>query len=301
MGEDWELFATIVEAGSLSAAARAHGLSPAMVSKRLARLEARLGARLVHRTTRRLVVTEAGRAFHDEAVAILAAARAAEARVAGGGGEPSGRLRVSAPASFGRRHVAPHLAPFLAAHPKVALELDLTDAFVDLIGDRVDVAIRIGAAAGGSLVSTVLAPNRRLLCAAPAYLARHGAPATLDDLARHRLLAADTQTPWRLDGPDGETAIAVESVVRTNASEIARELAIAGAGIALRSLWDVAGALADGRLVRVLPEWEGARDIAIHAVRPRGPFAPPAAQAFVAHLAAAFAPPPWEERETKRG
>jgi DNA-binding transcriptional LysR family regulator len=295
MGEDWELFAAIVATGSLSAAGRQAGLSPAMVSKRLARLEARLGARLVHRTTRRLVTTEAGRAFHDEAVAILAAAHAAEARVAGGGAEPSGRLRVSAPTSFGRRHVAPHLAAFLARHPAVALELDLTDAFVDLIDGRIDCAIRIGVAETGALTSTLLAPNRRLLCAAPAYVAAHGTPETLAELSRHRLIAADNQVPWRLDGADGGVTVPVTSLVRTNSSEVARELALAGAGIALRSTWDVGDALADGRLTRLLPGWEGARDVAIRAVRPRAPFTVPAVDAFVAHLAALWAVPSWDD------
>ncbi|WP_419826010.1 LysR family transcriptional regulator [Sphingomonas sp.] len=295
MGEDWELFAAIVYTGSLSAAGRQAGLSPAMVSKRLARLEARLGARLVHRTTRRLVTTEAGRVFHDEAIAILAAANAAEARVAGGVDEPAGRLRVSAPTSFGRRHVAPHLAAFLVRHPAVALELDLTDDFVDLIGGRIDCAVRIGVAAG-ALVSTMLAPNRRLLCAAPAYLTAHGVPETLAELSRHHLLAADNQVPWRLDGPEGAVVLPVTSLVRTNSSEVARELALAGAGIALRSTWDVGDALAEGRLVRLLPDWEGACDVAIHAVRPKAPFVAPAVEAFVAHLAALWAPPPWDDR-----
>src|SRR5436305_380541 len=139
---DYELFARVVDAGSLSAAGRALGISPAMASKRLARLEERLGVRLVHRTTRRLALTEPGARFHADLIAILATMREAEARVTGVRAAPSGPLRVSAPTSFGRLHIAPHLHRFLDDHPAVALEFNLSDGFVDLIGERIDVADR---------------------------------------------------------------------------------------------------------------------------------------------------------------
>ncbi|RJF85388.1 LysR family transcriptional regulator [Sphingomonas cavernae] len=294
MDQDYALFVRVVESGSISAAARALRLSPAMVSKRLARLEARLGTRLAHRTTRRLVTTEAGQRFYDDLVRILAAASEAEARVAGHG-VPAGRLRVTAPTSFGRMHIAPHIKPFLDQHPRIALELDLSDGFTDLVGGRFDMAIRISGAGEGNLVAHRLAANRRILCTAPDYLAEAGAPATLADLARHRLLAAENQLPWRIEGPDGLSVIDGESIVRTNSSEVVRELAISGLGIALRSTWDIAGELRSGRLQRVLRDHEGASDVSIQAVYPRAALTPAPVRLFTEWLGRIFAPvAPWD-------
>ncbi|GAA0665339.1 DNA-binding transcriptional LysR family regulator [Sphingomonas insulae] len=281
---DYALFAAVADAGSLSAAARALRISPAMVSKRLQRLEARLGVTLVHRTTRRLALTEAGERFCVDLGAILIALHAAEARLTGARGRPAGPLRVSAPTSFGRLHIAPHLGSFLVAHPAVDLTFDLGDGFVDLLGERIDCAIRIASDVPANVVAHRLATSRRILCAAPAYLAARGTPATIDDLARHRLLAAAGQMPWRLVAGGQRIEITQDSHVRTNSSEMVRELAIGGVGIALRSLWDVGDALRSGRLVRVLPEWEGSQDVGVYAVHLRSQAIPPAIEAFVAFL-----------------
>ncbi|MEG8039929.1 LysR family transcriptional regulator [Sphingomonas sp. LR60] len=290
---DYVLFAQVIEAGSLSAAARALGISPAMASKRLARLEARLGVRLIQRTTRRLAATDAGERFHADVSAILHEIAAAEARVTGVRDEPAGVLRVSAPTSFGRLHIAPRLHDFLRAAPRVSLELNLTDANVDLVAERVDVAVRIARDIPPSLTAHRLGSSPRLLCAAPAYLAEHGQPRTPTDLLRHRLLAAEGQWPWQLVNGRRREAIDAQSHVRTNSSEIVRELALAGVGIALRSIWDVGDALAAGRLVAVLPGWEGPRDLAIHALHPRAPAVPAAVTAFVAFLKKTLDPAPW--------
>ncbi|MEH3038248.1 MAG: LysR family transcriptional regulator [Sphingomonas adhaesiva] len=296
MNPDYALFAQVVEAGSLSAAARALAISPAMVSKRLARLEARLGVRLVHRTTRRLSLTDAGEAFHADLAVILQSLREAEHRVMGTSAHPAGRLRVSAPTSFGRLHLTPHLHAFLAAHPRITVELDLSDAYVDLIAQRIDVAIRIAADVPTSLAAHRLGRNRRILCASPRYLTQSGTPATPAALPAHRLLAADGQWPWRLVGPDGQRrAVDGISHVRTNSSEVVRELALTGVGIALRSLWDVGEALSNGTLVRVLPDWEGPDDLAIWAVHPRAAAIPPAVTAFVAFLTETIDPEAWEQ------
>lgn len=294
MDEDYALFVTVVEAGSLSAAGRALGLSPAMVSKRMARLEERLGVRLAHRTTRRLATTAAGQIFYEDIVRVLAAAREAESRVAGGV-EPAGRLRVTAPTSFGRMHIAPHLGGLLTAYPRLDLELDLTDGFTDLIGERYDLAVRIAPEPDAQFVGHRLAGNRRVLCAAPAYLADHAIIDRLDGLAQHRLLAAIGQMPWRIEGPDGISQIEGRSAVLTNSSEVVRELAVSGVGIALRSIWDVSAELRDGRLVRILPDYEGATDVSIYAVHPRATLVPAAVGAFVDYFTGIFAPvPPWE-------
>lgn len=280
---DYALFLRVATEGSLSAAARAIGQSPAQVSKRLARLEQRLGVRLVHRTTRRLVLTSAGERFRADLSPILAALEAAEARVAGARLTPAGPLRVTAPTSFGRLHVAPHLHRFLAAHPAVALSLDLSDGFADLTAGRIDVAVRIAAAVPPPLVAHRLAASRRVLCAAPAYLDAAGAPASVADLSRHRLLAAEGQSPWRLAAGRRAATVEVHSAVATNSSEMVRELALTGVGIALRSRWDVGAALRTGALVRVLPEWEGSAHVAVYAVHAPGAV-PAAVTAFVAFL-----------------
>ena len=291
---DYELFARIAELGSISAAAARLGISVPMASKRLARLEARLGTRLINRSTRRLVLTAAGQQFRDDVAAILDAIEAAEERLVGSTRRIAGPLRVSAPTSFGRMHVAPYLRPFCDTHPDVDLELNLTDALVDLMADGVDIALRIARIEAPAPGVTLLAPNARVLCASPDYLAREGSPRTLRDLARHRRLAADGQSPWRLSGVDGPVLFEPRSVVRTNSSEVVRELALAGMGIALRSLWDVHGDLAAGRLVRVLPQWQGQTDVHIHAVTLPGPAPAARVSAFVSYLAALYQPtPPW--------
>ncbi len=281
---DYALFVAVAEGGSLSAAARSLRISPAMVSKRLQRLEGRLGVTLVHRTTRRLALTEAGERFRGDLGAILAALGEAETRVTGARGVATGPLRVSAPTSFGRLHVAPHLAAFLTAHPAVELTFDLGDGFVDLLGNRVDCAIRIASTVPPTVVAHRLASSRRILCAAPAYLAARGIPTAVEDLGAHRLLAAAGQMPWRLVADGRTLQVERDSHVRTNSSEMVRELAIGGVGIALRSLWDVGDALRDGRLVRVLPGWEGSQDVGIYAVHLRSPAVSPAVAAFVAFL-----------------
>lgn len=295
MDRDYRLFALVVEMGSITGAGQRLGLSPAAASKRLAALEERLGARLVHRTTRRLATTQAGQAFYEEVRAILAAAEAAEARVAGRGEHPAGLLRVSAPTSFGRLHVAPHLPAFLDLYPEVSAELLLDDGYVDLLADRIDVAIRIAPEPeGAALAARLLAPNRRVLCAAPSYLDAHGEPASLAELDRHRLLAARHQSPWRLEGAGTKRSIEIDSVVATNSSEVVRELCLAGAGIALRSTWDVGAELASGALRRILPGWQGATDVAIWAVHARAEPLPAAVTVYVDHMAAALGPVPWE-------
>ena len=290
---DYALFVAVAEAGSLSAAARALRLSPAMVSKRLQRLEQRLGVTLVHRTTRRLALTTAGERFRADLGDILGALDAAEARVTGARTAPAGPLHVSAPTSFGRLHVAPHLGRFVAACPAVELRFDLDDGFVDLFGARVDCAIRIAAEVPANVVARRLATSRRILCAAPSYLVDIGTPEQVDNLSAHRLLAADGQMPWRLVS-DGRTTLVTEpSYVRTNSSEMVRELALGGVGIALRSLWDVGDDLASGRLVRVLPEWEGSADVGIYAVHLRSPAVPAAVTAFIDFLRDTIDPAAW--------
>jgi len=206
-----------------------------------------------------------------------------------------GLLRVSAPTSFGRRRLAPLLTSFLDAHPRLTLELNLTDAFVDLMAEDVDVAVRIGSYEAGDPAMHRLAPNRRVLCATPAYLSKQGAPQTLDDLRHHAQLAAENQSAWRLEGPDGPVTFRARSRVRTNSSEVARELVLAGAGIALRSTWDVGDELRDGRLLRVLPQYAGASDVAIFALTAGRARAENRVRAFIDFLSGLYGDvPKWD-------
>lgn len=295
MDPDHELFVTVVDEGGLAAAGRRLHISPAMMSKRLARLEERLGARLVHRTTRRLALTPAGERLHADLRTILAALDDAERRVSGTSAVASGPLRITAPTSFGRMHLAPYLHRFIDAHPKVELSVDLSDDYADLIESRADLAIRITADPGPGLTARRLATNRRILCAAPAYLAQHGTPATIADLKNHRLLAAGGQMPWRLVGPKGPISVEGRSHVRTNSSELVRELTLAGAGIALRSLWDINAALERGEVRQILASHEGSADVGLFAVQLPQPNPPLAITAFVDFLVTLYVPtPPWQ-------
>ena len=288
MDPDYVIFARIVETGSLSAAGRLMAISPAMISKRLKRLEARLGIALLHRTTRKLGLTDAGRQFYADVHGILQAIDTAEQRIVGVRGEPSGALRISAPTSFGRLHIAPILGDFLDRFPRVRLELDLSDGYVDLFDGRFDLAVRITATRPPGLQYHRLCDSRRILCASPSYLQRHDGPSSVAALHHHRLLAATGQMPWRLVNGGRSIQISAESHVKTNSSEVVRELAIAGAGIALRSLWDIETMLATRTLVPVLPGWGGSSELAVYAVHPRAQTMPAAVTAVISQLKASL-------------
>lgn len=292
---DLEVFARVVTAGSMSAAGREMGLSPAVISKRIKRLEERLGTRLLQRTTRQLSLTEAGQGYYERVVAILASIDEAEAFVTRRSNVARGTLRVSAPTSFGRLHIAPHLGSFLAANPDLIVHLELSDSFVDIVGEGFDLAVRIGELDDSSLVARRLAPNHRLLVASPGYLALRGEPARLGDLPGHVLLSHNSDT-WRLEGPSGIETVRLNGPLRTNSSEVVREAVLAGIGIALRSTWDVGPELKDGRLKVVLPQWRASRRVAVHAVYPTRRFLPQKVRVFVDWLAALYGPVPyWDE------
>jgi DNA-binding transcriptional LysR family regulator len=294
---DYEIFVRVIRAGSLSAAGRELNASPAMISKRLRRLEERLGARLLQRTTRRLTPTEIGQAFYERVLGILASVEEAEHCVTGGSDRARGLLRASAPTAFGRMHIAPRLKTFLDAHPELQLDIDLNDEYVDLVADGFDVAIRIGNLADSSLVARRLAPNRRVLCATPEYLHRHGAPQTLADLDKHQLLTAGPQVSWRFEGPEGPVSYKPRSVLQTNSSEVVREAVVSGMGIGFRSTWDVSDELRKGVLKRVLPAYGGAADVSIFAVYPTRHLVPFKVRAFVDYFARLYGSEPYWDRD----
>lgn len=293
---DMEIFARVVTAGGMSAAGREMGLSPAVISKRIRRLEERLGARLLQRTTRQITLTEEGHGYYERVVGILASIEDAEAFVARSNEMPSGTLRVTAPTSFGRMHIAPHLARFLETNPAVRMSLMLSDEFVDIVGDGYDLAIRIAALESSSLIARRLAPNHRLICAAPSYIERRGEPKSLADLARHDCLFATHQDVWQLEGPEGYVAQRVTGPLQTNSSEVVREAALAGLGITLRSTWDVGEELKDGKMRVVLPDYHECRLVGLYAVYPSRSFLPAKVRVFIDFLANLYGPEPYWDR-----
>lgn len=294
--DELDIFAKIVTEGSMSGAARELGISPAVISKRMQRLEERLGTRLLNRTTRKISLTEAGEGFYDRVVAILAGLEEAEAFVETRSSEASGVLKISAPTSFGRMHIAPHLAKFLNANKGLTVNLELSDEYVDIVSSGIDLAIRIGDLPDSTLVARKLAPVRRILCATPKYLANAGMPEKLSDLDKHALIAPHNQGPWKLEGDDGTIIYRPNSTLITNSSEVVRECVLSGMGIALRSTWDIGPELDRGLLERVLPSYAATKGLGIYAVYPSRSFLPAKVRLFIDYLSELFGPTPYWER-----
>jgi DNA-binding transcriptional LysR family regulator len=286
-------FVEVVARGSLSAAARAEGIAPAMIGRRLDALEQRLGVKLLQRTTRKLVLTNEGAAFLEDCQRILGELEEAESAVAERGLRASGHLLISAPAGFGRQHVAPLLPSFLAEHRDVTATLNLNDRVVDLIGEGVDVAVRIASLPDSSLVSVKLADNHRVLVASPDYLKRHGTPQTLADLARHNCLAISSegsQRGWTFREHGKNITLKVAGGMACNDGEVLHDWALAGKGLAWRSMWEVGAQIEAGRLVTVLDQF-AAPDNAIHAVFAQRRHLPLRIRALVDFLRRSYAAP----------
>lgn len=290
------VFVRAVETGSFSAAARSLNLTASAVSKQIGRLEDRLGARLLNRTTRRLSLTDAGADYYRRAVAILADIAAAERAVMRRHDAPRGLLRVSASIAFGQTQIVPLVGEFIARYPEIRLELDLSDRLIDLVRDAVDVAVRVAPLADSSHVAHRIASERRVVCAAPAYLARHGTPRTPEDLVRHNCLIYSTvySENWHFRGPGGDRTVKVESNFIANGGEAVRDLAIAGLGLARLATFLVGPAIRDGRLVPVLEDFGERHEMAIYAIYPHRRHLSPTVRAFVDFLVEKMSPPPWE-------
>ncbi len=293
---DYRIFVRAVAVGNLSSVGRELDLSTAAISKRLSGLEERLGVRLLNRTTRRITATEAGASFYHDALSFLAAIEEAESAVTGSVREATGVLKISSPSVFARLHIMPRLGPLLDQHPGLKLSFDINDGYSDIGGGDIDVAIRIMVPENSSLIARKLAPNRRLFCATPQYLAAHGTPRTLEELAGHRVLNGSSQVRWRLEGPGGPLTLRPASAVETNSSDAIREMVIAGLGISFRSTWDVGDELRSGALVRVLPEYRGASDVGLYAVYASRRFVPMKIRLFVDYLTGLYGSPPyWDQ------
>lgn len=289
------VFARVVEARGFSAAAKRLGRSKSSVSKTVSALEDRLGARLLNRTTRRLSLTEAGAAFYERAARILEEAEEAELAVTRLQDEPHGTLRVNAPTNFGERHLAPALADFMARYPALAIDLALEDRFVDVVDEGFDLALRIAALPGSSLIARRLAPNRRVVCASPAYLERAGTPLRPSDLRRHDCLAYTylaTGNAWRFAGAGDPVSVRIAGRLSINNGEALRHAALAGLGLVMLPTFIVGEDLRSGTLRAVLREFTDTAT-SVYAVYPHSRHLSAKVRAFVDFLAERFGPEPY--------
>jgi len=289
-----ETFVSVATRGSLTAAAQAEGVAPAIIVRRIDALEERLGVKLLVRTTRKLTLSFEGNAFLEDCQRILNDMHNAEASVSLGGVKASGHVRVTAPAGFGRRHVAPLMPAFLDANRDVSISLDLSDRLADIVNEGIDVAIRIGQLDDSSLVGVRLADNQRVVVASPAYLAARGTPRTPADLATHACLTFGTygnQARGWLFTIDGRTeAVRVSGAMECNDGAVLHDWALAGRGLAWRSMWEVSEDLRTGRLVTVLDAF-AAPDNAIHAVFAQRRHLPLRVRMFIDFLKATYGDP----------
>ena len=291
------VFARVVEAQSFTTAATQLGMSRSAVSKAIAGLENRLGARLLNRTTRRLALTEVGQAFYERCARIVAEAEDAELAVSRLQAAPRGVLRLSAPVSFGILHLAPALPGFMQRYSELRVEIDLADRMVNLIEEGYDLAVRIGALPDSSLIARRLADNNMVVCAAPSYWRRRGKPSEPRDLTGHACLTYAYQrnpNEWPFVGPGGRFNVRVDGPLLSNNGDLSIAAALAGLGIVVSPCFLCGSHLAEGRLEAVLQDWMPPPG-GIHAVYPHGRHLSAKVRAFVDFLVERFGPQPaWE-------
>jgi DNA-binding transcriptional LysR family regulator len=285
--EDMRLFVRAVTDGSLSAAGRELGLSPAAASKRLTRLEQALGVRLLQRSSRRLTLTEEGSIYFERCLAIIADVDDANSAVGLGQLEVRGQLHVSSSVDMGRQYIGPIAADFAGQHPHLKLRLTNSDAMLDLFEHGVDVAVRGGTMADSRLVSRLLVSNFRVVCAAPSYLARRGCPTSAEDLQNHDCLMLHRPgrgiLPWILQTPGGPRTLRIDGAITCDNGDLMRELAVAGHGLAFKSAWDIAADVRAGRLVPLLPDVI-LPDANVYAIYPSRRYLPARIRLFVDYL-----------------
>ncbi|XXY49015.1 LysR family transcriptional regulator [Sorangium sp. So ce269] len=284
-------FVRVVEEQSFAAAGRRLGLPRAVISKHVQKLEEAFGARLLHRTTRRLSLTDAGVRFHEHCLSILAAVEAAEREIDERQGKPRGLLRMTAPAAFTDLYLTEHLDHFARLYPDVSLDLDCSERFVDLVREGFDVGVRIGALPPSGLVARRLAPSSVVICGAPAYVRRRGTPKTPQDLRRHDCLGYIYQAnggTWDLGGSGGPATVDVTPRHRTNDNRFLRELVVRGHGLAQLPIYLIAADVEAGRLVTVLDRYRDSSR-SVYVVHPHRQQVAPKVRALVDHLVRAFA------------
>lgn len=299
--EQIEAFAAVAEYGGFAAAARSLGRDASVISRRLDTLEARLGVRLLSRTTRRVAVTEVGAAYLTRVRAILAELAMADDEASEGAIEPRGLLRLSLPATFARLWIVPWLPNFMATYPLIHVQLHHGDRFVDLVAEGYDAAIRIGALPDSLLIVRHLAGFETVLCASPAYVATHGMPSIPQDLAHHACVGLDHPhlwPDWRLRRGDERATVRVKGQLVSDEGGSMVLACLHGAGIMIASEWSIGHDLAAGHLVRVLPDWRYDHNGAAQIVLPPGRFVAAKTRVFIDRLMSEFTPvAPWHQRE----
>lgn len=286
--EHLRLFVRVAATHNISQAGAELELSPAVASAYLNKLEARLGRRLLHRSTRKVSLTEDGQALLPYAEDVLASVAAAQASVGAGESSPSGTLRLTAPASFGRMHLMPKIKGFMQAYPKLKLDCRFSDSIVDMVEGGFDIAIRNAELKSSSLIARKLASDKRIVCAAPSYLAEFGEPQTPQELQKHDCLVLSGLDHWNFRTAQGDVSIKAQGRFRTDNGEAVRDACVQGLGITINSSWSAYQQLQSGQLVQILKNFPLISDTAIWAIYPSSRQLAPKVRAFIDYFSHAF-------------
>ena len=295
-----KLFIRVAATQNISLAGAELGLSPAVASAHLGKLEEGLGVRLIHRTTRKVSLTEEGLAFYHHAEDVLSSVEAAKASIGAGSESPSGTLRVAAPASFGRMHLVPALNAFMKQHPRLNVDLMLSDTIIDLVEGGFDIAIRNSELKDSSLIARKLANDRRILCASPDYLATHGEPETPHDLKYHNCITLFGLNHWNFKQNEKKHCEKVKGNFRTDNGEAIRDACAQGLGITINSTWSAYRQLINRELVEILTNYPLISNTAIWAVYPSSRQLAPKVRAFIDYFSAYFGETPYWEKLIKQ-
>ncbi len=294
--EHVRLFVSIAATHNISLAGQQMGLSPAVASAHINKLEQHLGVRLIHRTTRKVSLTEEGTAFLPHADDVLASVDAARASVGAGEASPRGVLRVAAPASFGRMHLLPALTDFFKQYPELHVDLKLSDTIIDLVEGGFDIAVRNAPLKDSSLVARKLAPDNRVLCASPDYLKQFGEPQTPDDLKDHQCITLMGLENWQFQSASGQQTIKAKGNLRTDNGEAVRDACINGLGITVNSSWSAYQQLKTGQLTQILSDYPLISNTAIWAVYPSSRLLAPKVRAFIDYFVQHFGNTPYWDK-----
>lgn len=295
--EHLKLFVRLASTHNISMAGQELGLSPAVASAHINKLEEGLGVRLVHRTTRKVSLTEEGQAFLPHAEEVLATVEAARGAVGVGHKAPTGTLRVTASASFGRLHLVPALKGFMAKYPELTIDFRFSDSIIDMVEGGFDVAVRLAELKDSSLVARKLAPDRRIVVASPEYLAQHGTPQSPEELVNHECVTLAGLESWVFENPEGQYSMRASGSFRTDNGDAMRDACIDGLGVSINSIWSVYKQLQKGELVEILQDYPLVMNASIWAVYPSSRLIAPKVRAFIDYFAEYYGQPPYWELE----
>jgi len=288
-----KLFVRLASTNNISMAGQEMGLSPAVASAHINKLEEGLGVRLVHRTTRKVSLTQEGEAFLPRAEDVLASIELAKGAIGVGSTSPSGTLRITAPASFGRIHLIPALKGFLQAYPNLKVDLRFSDSVIDLVEGGFDLAIRNAELKDSTLVARKLAVDKRMLCASPEYIEQFGEPKHPNELKNHNCIVLAGGDNWAFKTEQGQLNVSVSGNIRTDNGDAMRDATADGLGISLNATWSAYQELADGRLIEILKDYPLASEAAIWAVYPSSRLIAPKVRAFIDYFADYYGEPPY--------